>query len=84
MAKCRITTADNPFNPFTQFDEWLAYDRDKGYFTCEYLARIAKTSSDVSISINEAEIERAIDEIISFNGANVYKKVYENEQPANH
>lgn len=84
MAKCRITTADNPFNPFTQFEEWLAYDRDKGYFTCEYLARIAKTSTDVSISINEAEIERAIDEIISLNGANVYKKVYENEQPANH
>ncbi len=84
MAKCRITTADNPFNPFTQFEEWLAYDRDKGYFTCEYLARIAKTSTDVSISINEAEIERAIDEIISLNGANVYKKVYENEQPGNH
>lgn len=84
MAKCRITTADNPFNPFTQFEEWLAYDRDKGYFTCEYLARIAKTSTDVSISINEAEIERAIDEIISLNGANVYKKVYESEQPANH
>lgn len=84
MAKCRITTADNPFNPFTQFDEWLAYDRDKGYFTCEYLARIAKTSSDVSISINEAEIERAIDEIISFNGSEFYKKVYKNEQPANH
>lgn len=84
MAKCRITTADNPFNPFTQFDEWLAYDRDKGYFTCEYLARIAKTSSDVSISINEAEIERAIDEIISLNGSDFYKKVYKNEQPANH
>lgn len=84
MAKCRITTADNPFNPFTQFDEWLAYDRDKGYFSCEYLARIAKTSSDVSISINEAEIERAIDEIISLNGSDFYKKVYKNEQPANH
>lgn len=84
MAKCRITTADNPFNPFTQFDEWLAYDRDKRYFTCEYLARIAKTSTDVSISLNEAEIERAIDEIISLNGSDFYKKVYKNEQPANH
>ena len=84
MAKCRITTADNPFNPFTQVEEWLAYDRDKRYFTCEYLARIAKTSTDVSISLNEAEIERAIDEIISFNGADFYKKVYKNEQPANH
>ena len=31
-----ITTFDNPFNPFTQFTEWLLFDKEKGYTTCEY------------------------------------------------
>lgn len=75
MAKVRLTTIDNPFDPFTQFDEWYAYDTDRGYNSCAYLARIAKTSPDASISTNEAEIERAIDEIVSYNITGLYKKV---------
>ena len=39
-----ITTIDNPFNPFTQYDEWLAFDEQMGYYTNNYLARIANTS----------------------------------------
>ena len=23
---CAITTIDNPYNPFTQFDEWFTFD----------------------------------------------------------
>ena len=42
-----LTTIDNPFNPFDQFDEWFAYDVSKGYHTCSYLARIAKTSDEI-------------------------------------
>lgn len=80
MAKARLSTKDNPFNPFTEFDEWFAFDTDRGYNTCGYLARIAKTSSDVSNSINEAEIERAIDEIISLNINGLYVKVIKDEE----
>ena len=74
-----ITTIDNPYNYFTQFKEWLDYDRLMGYFTLEYLARIAKLADDLSDEEEQLEIESAIDKIIEWNGK-FYKKVYKNEQ----
>lgn len=71
----RLTTIDNPFNPFTEFDDWFMFDVEKGYNTCAYLDRIAKTSDSFSDKENNAEIERAIDEIIMLNPLNIYKKV---------
>ena len=71
----RITTVDNPYDPFDDFTNWLLYDKEKGYNSCEYLARIAKTSDQLSDEENEKEIERAIDEIIFKNPLNIYKKV---------
>lgn len=59
-----LTTIDNPYNPFTEFDKWNLYDVEKGYNTCCLLARIAKTSEAFTTKENEAEIDRAIDEII--------------------
>ena len=59
-----LTTFDNPFDPFTQFDLWFQFDEEKGYHSCSYLGRIAKTSDSLSDSENDKEIERAIDEII--------------------
>ena len=75
MAKCALTTIDNPYNPFEQFDAWYMYDMDKGYSTCSYLDRIARTSNQLSDEENEKEIERAINEIIRFDFRNIYKKV---------
>jgi len=62
-----LTTKDNPFDPFDEFDEWLAFDHRNGYNTCEYLARIARTSDELTDEENNKEIEAAIDEIISLN-----------------
>lgn len=75
MAKCALTTFDNPFDPFEQFDQWYNFDQAKGYNSCSYLDRIARTSSQLSDEENEREIERAIDEIILMDFANIYKKV---------
>lgn len=42
-----ITTADNPFDPFTQFTEWYNYDVNiKGYNTCAYIDKLAPTSDE--------------------------------------
>lgn len=71
-----LTTIDNPFNPFTQFDEWKRFDEDKGYFTCEYLARIANTATALSDVEESNEIEAAIDEIIRIHALGFYKKVH--------
>lgn len=70
-----ITTFDNPFDPFEQFNSWFLYDVEKGYNTCAYLGRIAKTSEQFSEEENDLEIERAIDEIIKYDFRNIYKKV---------
>lgn len=72
---CALTTIDNPFDPIDQFDEWYLYDMQKGYSSCAYLARIARTSDALTDAENEREIERAIDEIIKYDFMNIYKKV---------
>lgn len=70
-----LTTLDNPFDPFNQFDLWFAFDESKGYNSCSYLARIAKTSDDLSEADNAVAIEKAIDEIVQLNISGVAKKV---------
>ena len=75
MADVMLTTVDNPFNPFDQFDEWKTYDEQKGYFTCEYLARIARTSPELSETDEALAIEQAIDEIVELNVLGLYKRI---------
>lgn len=60
----RVTTTDNPFNPFTEWDEWYFYDLSKGYSTCERLDRLSNTSSQLSDELNNEELEQAIDQLI--------------------
>lgn len=75
MAEYRLTTVDNPYDPFDDFEHWFLYDIEKGYNTCGYLARIAKTASDITDEEYDAEVERAIDEIIKNDFMNIYLKV---------
>lgn len=82
MAKCALTTMDNPYDPFEQFDSWYAYDMHMGYNSCAYLARIARTSDQLTDAENEREIERAIDEIIKYDFMNIYRKVVMPAEPA--
>lgn len=74
--ECMLTTFDNPYNPFDNFNSWFLFDTEKGYNSCGYLARIAKTSDQFTEEENNKEIERAIDEIIKYDFMNVYTKVY--------
>ena len=53
MTKYLLTTFDNPFDPFEQFTSWFLFDVEKGYNSCEYLARIAKTSDQFTDKENE-------------------------------
>lgn len=70
-----LTTTDNPYNPFTQFDDWDAWDRAAEYYTTAYLARIVKTSSELSEADQQIAIENAIDEIVTENITGNYRKV---------
>ena len=78
-----LTTLDNPFDPFTQFDEWYQYDTTNNYNTCGYIARIAKTSTELSDEDYNLEVERAIDEIIKFDPLDIYIRVKQKEKELN-
>ena len=68
-----LTTKDNPFDPFEQFDSWLRFDMDKGYNSCSYLARIAKTSDQLTEKENAIHaIKTGLDKKDS-----CYKPVYQ-------
>ena len=75
QSRCMLTTFDNPYNPFEQFTSWFLFDVEKGYSSCAYLGRIARTSDQLSEEENDLEVERAIDEIIKYDFRNIYKKV---------
>ena len=70
-----LTTVDNPFDPFEQFNDWFEFDIEKGYYTCSRLARLTNLSDDMSEAESNKEIERAIDELIKYDVFDVYKKV---------
>lgn len=74
-----LTTIDNPYNPYDEFDEWFAWDVAQGYNTCAYLARIAKSSNELSPLDEELAIEEAIDEIVRLNINGMYIKVSKTE-----
>jgi hypothetical protein len=79
MAVHMLTTIDNPWNPFTHFDQWYQFDESSGYFTTEYLARLTLTSHELSEADQSIAIENAIDEIVRENITGMYRKV---EAPA--
>lgn len=75
MAAHMLTTVDNPYNPFTHWDEWWAYDTQAGYHTCGLLARIAKNSEELSEADQERVNEIAIEEILNEDARGIYLKV---------
>ena len=70
-----ITTVDNPYNPFTDFDGWYAFDEAAGYHTTSFLARLVFTSDDLSEADQTLAIEQAIDEMVEENVLGIYRKV---------
>lgn len=75
MAEHMLTTVDNPYDPSTQWDEWFAFDAAAGYNTPAFLARVIKTSDELSSADQSVAIEQAIDEIVRENVLGIYRKV---------
>lgn len=75
-----LTTADNPYDPLDQFVDWWNYDTTMGYHTAAYVARVARTSEELSDSDNQIELLKAIDEIIELNPLIPYVKIIRESQ----
>lgn len=74
-----LTTIDNPYNPFEQWDEWYAMDHQLGHNTCEFLARVADASDSLTPEQVDKLLIDTIDEICRLNVRGIDKKVYRNE-----
>jgi hypothetical protein len=75
MEQSMATTVDNPYDPFTSFDEWLAFDEAHGYFTMNLIARVLVTSEELSEADQEMAIEDAVNEVVQNNVIGLYRKV---------
>ena len=74
-----LTTIDNPYDPYTQFDDWFAFDEQKGYHSCSLLGRIAKTIDNLSDNDEDLTIKQAIDDIVDLNPLGIYAKFYKDK-----
>jgi hypothetical protein len=70
-----LTTIDNPFDPFTQWDEWFAWDLNAGYHTPGLLARVTRLADDLPEGDQHLAIQQAIDECVDMNVLGVLTKV---------
>lgn len=76
VRECTLTTFDNPFDPFEEFTSWLMFDKEFGYNTCELLGRIVQLEDWMTQKEEMEANERAIDEFLQYDDANLYRKVY--------
>lgn len=70
-----LSTSDNPYNPWTEFDQWRNWDEQSGYYTLAYLARICRTSHELSELDESQAIDIAVQEIVDENINGMYIRV---------
>jgi hypothetical protein len=76
-----VTVKGNPYNYYTEFEDWYRWDTINGYHTLSYLAKVTRTSDALSPQLDEDAISDAVDEILSENVGGIYEKV---EEPENY
>ena len=59
-----LTTFDNPFNPFTEFDRWWKEDLLLGHNCCGLLASESNVSDIASDEVNDKAIIEAMERIV--------------------
>ena len=74
----RLTTVDNPWNPFKDYDSWQNEDQRLGYSTESYLARVAADygwNDELTNEEKDAILDMSIDTILENDFMNVYRIV---------
>ena len=75
VLRLALTTEDNPYDPFDEFEEWFNFDVTQGYHTCAYLARVTTTSTDLTEADQLEATNEAIEEILKLNLTGNYQVV---------
>jgi len=82
----RLTSIDNPYDPFTHWEQWYLFDMNAGYNTCGRLASVTFLSESMTNKEQNEALEEGMELLIktgciSKNGNVVeYKKVIKNVQ----
>lgn len=71
--RVHITTIDNPFNPFEDFASWYDFDMEKGYCSCQRVARLANITDDMTDIEEEEEIERATRRLVEIDPLDIFQ-----------
>lgn len=67
MIRSTLSTSDNPYNPFTQYDQWRCWDvKLNDYNSEQYMAREASIVDDIDQELEDEIFQDAIDRIIKF------------------
>lgn len=75
-----LSSKKNPWNYFTNFDEWLAFERLTGSNSCELLARFVTLNDYMNEEQENEEIDRAINYVLlNIDILHEYCKQYEPE-----
>ena len=75
-----LSTNDNPYNPFTDFDNWYSFDEGKGYHSSSYLARVMEDNSNLSEREQIFAKNLAIEQILQYDPLGIYIKVKEDDK----
>lgn len=79
MREYAVTTEDNPFNPFTQFDDWFNFDCDKSYYTCNKIARLSQNQREDLDPIQQIIANnQVVDKLIACDFLGIYKRIERN------
>lgn len=60
-----LSTYDNPYDPFEEFEDWFKFDAIMGYNTCGLLAVEAATSTVFSDEVNDVLTVEAMERIVN-------------------
>lgn len=74
-----LTTFDNSFDPFKEFDRWWKEDLLLGHDCCGLLARESNTSDIASDEVNEKDIVQAMKDIVR-NEPMIYRVVTNDDE----
>lgn len=67
-----ISTTDNPFNPFLDFDNWYAEDIRLGHDTTGLMQRLFVDYPDMSDRDNAIEYARVVRELFQIDSGELY------------
>lgn len=73
-----LTTYDNLFNPFDDFERWWKEDLRLGHDCCGYLAEVSAANKIASESVNRQRTLEAMNKIVSSEPL-IYRKVTRND-----